>query len=238
MIDGLFRNRTGIALLGLGVTIVLLMAFKPPVNSDFHDQYLEALNELRTLPEQLAHDLAMAQLDRVLHYDFIEADLQRLEKTNRMLRHSPGFVDADFAQQRDALLSSHAGKLQALREQVDLAKRSIGLRRNAQQATQLAIERIRAAHAGDPAVLAALLQLTNAVHDTSAANVDARVIDLAAFGLVTRQMIDNLRLHAGALTRFQQELTGAAERFNTLSNEMSEAGVLLDLYRAQRATAV
>jgi len=110
----LFSSMIAMFLLLSGAAYIL----NPAIDQEFHELYDDNLNQIKPLSKQLALNILQAHRGYVLHYDYIEADLNRLEKTLRLAQLSPSFVNESFKGERDTILTQYQLRLRNIRSDV------------------------------------------------------------------------------------------------------------------------
>lgn len=106
-------NLQSIIKIGLAfVTLALcaLIALKPVVNNEFHIKYLENLDALDAMSGSLVRNHLLVMHGHTRHYDFLEADLQKMERFAQLALLSPNHVSERFQQTVKSYVDDYLSK--------------------------------------------------------------------------------------------------------------------------------
>ena len=104
-----------VAMVGLLVILAAVVLFKPQVNSELHAEYLSNLNRMDALSGELHRDHLLVSEGLVSHYDFIEANLELMERSAELALFAPEFVNAGYDAQLTELLATYRADVRELR---------------------------------------------------------------------------------------------------------------------------
>ncbi len=119
---------------GLICLLAILVILKPRVQNEFNTRYLNNIADMQALTGQLLRDHLLVRQGLVKHYDYLEADLEMMERTSRLARYIPDYVGQEFRESSSELLDDYTAAVVELRHQVEKSKRGIGLLDNARAA--------------------------------------------------------------------------------------------------------
>ncbi|MGQ7848293.1 methyl-accepting chemotaxis protein [Granulosicoccus sp. 3-233] len=119
---------------GLICLLLILVILKPRVENEFNTRYLNNIADMQALTGQLLRDHLLVRQGLVKHYDYLEADLEMMERTSRLARYVPAYVGQEYRERSSALLDDYTSAVVELRKQVDKSKRGVGLLENARAA--------------------------------------------------------------------------------------------------------
>lgn len=119
------------------LTLLALIVIKPRVEQGFHTAYLANLSNMEALSGELQRDHLLVRQGLVQHYDYLEADLEMMERAAELAAMVPGFAGKRYREQRAQYLEQYSAAVVSLRKQVDDSKRSIGLLNNARMAFRM-----------------------------------------------------------------------------------------------------
>ncbi len=119
------------------LTLLALIVIKPRVENGFHTAYLANLSDMEALSGELQRDHLLVRQGLVQHYDYLEADLEMMERAAELAAMVPGFAGKRYREQSGQYLEQYSAAVVSLRKQVDDSKRSIGLLNNARMAFRM-----------------------------------------------------------------------------------------------------
>lgn len=119
------------------LTLLALIVIKPRVEKGFHTAYLANLSNMEALSGELQRDHLLVRQGLVQHYDYLEADLEMMERAAELAAMVPGFAGKRYREQSAQYLEQYSAAVVSLRKQVDDSKRSIGLLNNARMAFRM-----------------------------------------------------------------------------------------------------
>lgn len=145
--------------------LAILIILKPRVENEFNTRYLNNIADMEALTGQLLRDHLLVRQGLVKHYDYLEADLEMMERTSQLARYVPTYVGQDYREKSRVLLDEYAATVAVLREQIGKIKRGTGLLNNARAAFRRYLGELIGSSAGhdDPVVRDLLDELTFSV---------------------------------------------------------------------------
>lgn len=216
--------------------LVVLMLCKPRVENGFHTAYLANLNEMQTLTGELQRDHLLVRQELVNHYDFLEADLQKMERAVQLAAYFPGFTGNDYQDQALTWLENYSIAVTGLREQVEVSKRSIGLLKNARMAFRRYLGELdlEVYVESQPQAQLLLNDLNYALvyQDLNTQWVD-KAAELETLFPAAVTFIRPLTLHARMILTQQDKLTEASARLYATMEQMTQPDQLKRAYLEQ-----
>lgn len=145
--------------------LAILIILKPKVENEFNTRYLNNIADMEALTGQLLRDHLLVRQGLVKHYDYLEADLEMMERTSQLARYVPTYVGQDYREKSRVLLDEYAATVAVLREQIGKITRGTGLLNNARAAFRGYLGELIGSSAGhdDPVVRDLLNELTFSV---------------------------------------------------------------------------
>lgn len=225
-----------IGVLALGTISILIL--RPSIDQEFHESYTENLVEMQTLPKQLDLDILRASRGYVLHYDFVEADLQRMQKNAQLARLTPEFVDSSFKVDLDERVSTYLAGLEGVRSNVNQIKSYIGLVRNSKKRSSAISDKIGQSSTS-PEIRSGLLHYKLLLNEkASESDVLAHLESLTEVEATHSNDITTLLPHAGILARYQPILLDLIHQTSVALEQMDVPAELAKGYRKQYKSAV
>lgn len=229
----LFASLVVMFLLLPGAAYVL----NPAVDQEFHELYDDNLNQIKPLSKQLALNILQAHRGYVLHYDYIEADLNRLEKSLNLARLTPAFVNEAFKGERDTILTQYQLRLRNIRNDVNNIKSLIGLVRNSEKRSD-AISRQIGSFSPDSAIVEGLFMYQQMLNAGAAADVVQDHLEkLQGLESQFSAQLSSLTPHALVLSRFRPVLVDLMTETNSTLLKADLSRALLIAYRNQHGEA-
>ena len=224
----------GVLILFLAVAYIL----KPIIDHEFHELYSENLNRIQPLSKQLALDIFQAANGDVLHYDYIEADLSKLEKASELSLYSPTFVSGSYRGNRDAIITQYQLQLAEIRTDVDKIKSLIGLVRNSDLRARSILQEINATTPGSE-ILAGLFEYQQ-LRDKGASSraVEVHLNQLIKTSPEYLENIRDLMPHAALLARYEPVLSRLISETSSVILDISLPIEMKNAYLAQHAKAI
>ncbi len=222
----------------LALVLAVMAFFKPRIENSYHNDYLSNLNQLESLPKQLTQDLLRIHLGLVLHYDFVEADLQMMEKSTALALLPPAFVNQEYTSRIETLTASLGEKLAVLTDQVGSAKRYVGLVRNSGRSMNYYFEVIRQSANGDPSALNQLHQLKQLLDQKASEEQVLAHIESIKSDAILQTDLSALATQAGMYSLYNPKLDVIIKEANSQISAISEPGEILSLYSEQQAKTV
>lgn len=211
--------------------LAAIFVLKPRVDNDFHAIYQHNLETLESEAAVLQREQRNVQLGYTLHYDFLEAAMQALEKAAGLVELTPGFVDEGYRVLIADELASYRDKLAQMREEVDATKRLTGLLRNSRNSLELLLGQAASELDVDGRVPAALVAVQRAIAGGAPGALD---FDWAAEWPRRAQ----LELHADVVRRLAPLSEENAGRLQELIASAVEPAQMRDAYLEQYYAAV
>lgn len=229
----LFSSMIAMFLLLSGAAYIL----NPAIDQEFHELYDDNLNQIKPLSKQLALNILQAHRGYVLHYDYIEADLNRLEKTLRLAQLSPSFVNESFKGERDTILTQYQLRLRNIRSDVNHIKSLIGLVRNSEKRSE-AISKEIGLFSPEFAIVEGLFQYQQMLN-AGASKDEVRDHLEKLQGLESRfsSQLSSLMPHALVLTQFRPILENLMTQTNSMLLDTGLSRSLISSYRKQYGEA-
>lgn len=209
-----------------GVCLLLLVFSIPAQEIDFHRAYVKNLNRLMSLSGELERDELRVHMGVVRHYDFIEADLQEMEKAIALAGFMPSFVDNEYREFVEDSQRNYRQRLGSIRNLVDISKRTVGLVRNSDRSIKEVFRQIRKLADGVPEALFVLSELQQGVQEQiGEARSQALVERTIKQANLPGDLAAQLRAHVGILSRFQPQTKANNRKINRmlLALDMPEA---------------
>ena len=222
----------------LALSTISILILRPSIDQEFHESYTENLAEMRTLPRQLDLDILRTSRGYVLHYDFIEADLQRMEKTAQLARLTPDFVDSSFTVELDERVPAYLSRLEEIRDNVNQIKSYIGLVRNSTERSSAINDKIDQSSTS-PIIRSGLLQYRLLLNEkASESTVLAHLQTLVNIDAAHSNDFTTLLPHAGILARYQPILSDLIHQTSMALEQMDIPAEIAASYREQYKSAV
>lgn len=219
--------KTGIASVVLGLCV--LAALKPSVNNNFHVKYVDNLVALDALQGSLVRNHLLVRHGHVKHYDFLEADLQKMERSARLATIVPQHAGEEVNRLAKRLSGEYLSDLDRIRDSVELSKRGIGLLNNSQSAMEIILKRLNESHLhqsesiGTQRALPLLVGLNQAFRDKSDfAGIQELLKKLSSTQQVDPKLIAQLQLHADILQKFLVPVENASNRLYELTESLQQ----------------
>ena len=223
----------------LAITLSSLVLVKPRIDNEYHSDYLQNLNTFDAISEQLTQDLLRAYLGLDLHYDFVEADLQIMQKSYELVQLPPGFVSENYKAEASSLTKRFQERYEQIVQKVNLAKSYIGLVRNSGRSKDFYFNSILQAAESDAAVLNGLHQLQSLFKQhASEQAVLSHIASLEGINPALDSDLKNLSVQAGMYSLYMPKLDSVIEEVNGLLAAIDEPAVVLALYTEQAALTV
>lgn len=191
----------------------ILLVVRPGINEDFHYKYLENLNTLDAQSGQLIRDHLLVRYGEVKHFDYLETDLQLMEKYAQLAALTPDHAGEEFRESAIALSVSYLAQLGMIRTNVELSKRGIGLLNNARSALSLMMERLNKVlmDSTDKLVnadaLVAAIQLEEALRkEVGTRHINGLLENLSAYDVVPGNLLAQIKLNAGMVELYAEPL--------------------------------
>ncbi len=234
------ENLTRIALAAVTLALVTLVLVKPSVNSDFHAKYIKNLDELDALSGSLVRNHLLIRFGQINHYDFLESDLQRMQRSGQLAAFVPEHVDEEFYESAQVLSSEYLLQLDSLRAYVELSKQGIGLLKNSMRAveqslTELNGQQANAVDSDDASVVLPIIIDVNQAFriKPDIGNVDRLLDQLLATSAVDGQLIAQLRLHVRILSSYSEPVEQASSNLYLATGLLHQPDALREQYLAK-----
>jgi|GEM_PF-2197929 len=232
-----FQSLIKIGLALVMLSLCALIALKPTVNNEFHIKYLENLDALESMSGSLVRNHRLVRHGHIKHYDFLEADLQKMERFAQLALFPPNHIDAHFRQIAKSLSDDYLSKLKIIRDDVELSKRGIGLLNNSKSAVALLLKQLntQSIKNGDnsdrSAVLANLVGLNQAFRDNNDFDgVRFLLQELTTSEAVNSQLIEQLQLHTNILDDFTIPVEKASDGLYKLTDALKQPQAIRSQY--------
>lgn len=227
------------------LVLIVLIVVKPSVDAEFHTKYLDNLDALDALSGSLVRNHLLVRSGQVKHYDFLESDLQAMQRFAQMVALTPGHADKAFERTAQSLSDEYLSRLEGIRDYVELSKRGIGLINNSTRAvalllTQLNDQQLNRSDGvlGSP-VLPMLVKLNQAYHDTPAFDTIRFLLDeLAVTNEVDGPLIAQLRLHSTMLKSFVDPVENASSLLYKATDALYQPSLLRQQYLTRHESVV
>ena len=238
------RERLIVAVIGLVfLSLCAVLVIKPTVNSDFHDKYIDNLKALDALSGSLLRNHLLVRLREVSHYDYLESDLQKMERFAGLSIITPEHAGIQFEQNARRIAADYQKDLELIRANVELSKRAIGLLSNSHSALKLLLKQLDGELLAEVDADQKIQALATALELHEAIEVEANVdqaLDLldrlATLDNVRPALIAQFRLHLAALDRYSAPLalasTNLYERLDTLTQPDQLSKAYLSSYKS------
>ncbi len=236
-------NRELIIRIAIGVVVLslcVLIVIKPSINAGFHGKYLDTLD---TLSGSLVRNHLLVRDGQIAHYDYLESDLQKMEKFARLAMLTPSHTGKQFKDAAKRIGTEYIEKLTTIRANVELSKRAIGMLNNSHSALKLLMRELNSelvAMRGtevNAEALATAIQLNEAIgEEGSVTQTNDLLDDLAAFDLVTSTLLAQIRLHTGVIARYAEPLNTASTALYQEADALNQPQQLRDAYLNQHQT--
>lgn len=226
-----------VAIAVIAITLVALIVFKPKINSAFHYVYSENLSNIGILTGELVKEHLNARHGHVAHYDYLEANLQALEKAGELMAITPEYLGDDFQKIAIAASESFLEDLSQIRSWGELSKRAIGLLRNSNLGLNEALnalgeEIISAPESKDKTALLAInMELNMSLRrGDNFEVVNALLRKLETMDMISERKITQIRLHAQTISDFERPLVKVSNNIYQKAPAMRQAEQLLTQY--------
>lgn len=221
------------------ITVVLLLVVlavaRPSIDTEFHNRYLENLSQLDELPGSLLSNTLLVLQGQVSHYDYLEIDLQKMEKAAALIEYPPSHVDNGYLELATGLSKAYLAKVEDIRSYVELSKRGIGLLRNSRNSIDRLLESVKMEQiSGEPnADILSSTVFIEQVFDTDETlqNVVSQIDTLEEQGGIDSINANSLKLHSKIVKAYS---TSVADVYATLSTKvemLDEAQLIRDAYQ-------
>lgn len=231
------------AIVAVVLSIGILILIKPSINSEFHSKYIDNLNALDSLSGSLVRNHLLVRHGQVKHYDYLEADLQKMEKYSQLATITPEYAGKDFEQSALVLSTDYKQQLKVVRANVELSKRAIGLLNNSRSALSLLLHQLNQELIDIPnaEVLKTAIQLNEAIaQESSAARISVLLDYLSDYGLLQPELLSQIQVHTDMVERYSAPLKQASTELYHSADELNQPqqirSAYLDRYQAVLAT--
>lgn len=227
--------KTGIAI--VAIALCILVVVKPTVNNDHHVKYVDSLVAMDALSGSLIRNHLLVRHGHISHYDFLEADLQKMERFAKLSTITPYHAGDSFKRQAVSLSEEYLSVLSQVRDNVELSKRGIGLLKNSRSLIDLALKKINEEQidTGDSSetmtTMPLLLGLNQTFRDGSDFKGFQRLLDqLAAASIIDSHVIAQIQLHAEILEKFAAPIQKASNELYTLTEKLQQPRAIRNAY--------
>ena len=223
------------------LTLLALIVIKPRVENGFHTAYLANLSDMEALSGELQRDHLLVRQGLVQHYDYLEADLEMMERAAELAALMPGFVGRRYREQSAEYLEQYSAAVVSLRKHVDDSKRSIGLLNNARMAFRMYLGELNdqfSLHINEQTG-PLLIQLNHAL---AYQELDAKWLEkaeqLQSISSDAAVVIKPLSLHARMILVQQDNLAESTRHLYTALGKMNQPEKLRTAYLEQYYASV
>ncbi len=228
------------AILLVSVSLVALVILKPSINTEFHSKYLDNLNALDGLSGSLVRNHLLVRNGEITHYDYLESDLQQMERYSQLATLVPRHVGPAIARAAQDHIADYMNQLSTVRAQVELSKRAIGLLNNSRSALRLLRRELNAEliqqqrSSINSEALTTGLQLNEAIADeASVTQINVLLNHLEKFDLVPPVLLAQIRMHSGIIEQYAQPLNDASTALYQLAKTLHQPSLLRSVYHTQ-----
>lgn len=217
------------------VCLLTVAMLKPKVDAEFHRQYSENLNELNTLIGELGRDQLQVQFGLVMHYDYIEADLQAMKKSIDLVALSPDFVDEGYLKSVNTQHAEFLQQLESVRQLIESTKRYVGLVRNSTRSLTHLFSQVREG-SSKKETLTLLSEMQQGIADRRKEPEMVTLLQkLGELSDVEGDLMGQLRAHIGIVSRYSERLHQIGLDVHAEMAKMQAPQVLRAEYRNQYA---
>ncbi|MFK7862568.1 MAG: methyl-accepting chemotaxis protein [Granulosicoccus sp.] len=234
-----------LAIIFITLVLVAMAMSKPRINTSFHYDYVDNLNQVQTLAGNLVKEHLNTRHGHVQHFDFLEASMQSLEKAGTLMALTPEHVGSDFEKYAEVQSALYLDEINQLRSWVELSKRAIGLLNNSYIALSASLTNLgsRLLTASETPVrsLAFKLNIELAQSLKRMENIDsinALLDQLESTGLFEVKTIAQIRLHASITNEFQKPLVDVSENIYESALLLHQPKELLTKYNQLHESVV
>lgn len=222
----------------LTLCTISVLILRPNINQEFHESYTENLVEMQTLSMQLDLDILRSHRGYVLHYDFIEADLQRMQKSGALSRMPPEFVNPSFEIELNELVTTYLSRLDGIRTHVEQIKSFIGLVRNSEKRSRAIITAIGESST-TAEIMTGLFTYQKLLDEQAPENaVKAHLETLTNLDATLSNDFHSLLPHAGILARNRPILLNLIHQTSNALEQLTMPSEMAKRYQAQHKSAV
>ncbi len=214
-----------VAVVGLVIILAASVLFKPRMNSEVHADYLANLNQMVALSGEQYRDHLLVSQDLVGHHDFLEADLEKMERSAELALLAPNFVSADYDLQLAEVMSAYQSAVSKLRTEIETSQRSVDLLTNARRALRQSLGDINTAMTADVTREAMVLisELEYAlVYNELDEDWLQKADQLETLMPSAADTLQSMMLQARTINVLQIELAEASKRMYVMLDSMSQ----------------
>ncbi|MEE9321646.1 MAG: methyl-accepting chemotaxis protein [Granulosicoccus sp.] len=240
-----FEKLIRIALATVALALIALALAKPSVNSDYHAKYVENLDTFEALSGSLVRNHLLVRHGQINHYDFLEIDLQKMQRSAQLAAIVPEHVNDDFHETAQSLSSNYLVQLDSIRAYVELSKRGIGLLKNSNRAVELLLADLNnqlaynVVNDNATVVLRLVVKINQAFRvKAEIGNVDRLLDELLATNAVTAHIVAQLRLHVRILQAFEDPVEHASSSLYKEVEALHQPDILRAQYLAKHEAVV
>jgi len=219
------------------VTLCLLIISNPAIKRDFHVKYMENLQSFNGRSIVLVRDYLRVRHGQVRHYDYLESDLQNMEKAALLSAIVPAHVGQEIETAAKRLSEDYLSKLESIRNYVELSKRSIGLLRNsnavlsellAQLTDELPVD---ADSPIDSRVNVIALNIVNSINEgQELTQIHKHINDFAQFDNQSHDLLEQIKLHTGMVASYSKVLDEADAYIFEHADALNQPREISELY--------
>lgn len=229
-----------VIMVSLLLCLVALILSRPRIDQSFHTDYLSNLGDMQALSGSLQRNQLLVFQGLVKHYDFLEADLERMQRSAALAAITPSFVGSDYSQRSLALLEAYSGALQEIERQLADFKQGAGLLVNSRAAFRTHLDQLNRQWMADTD-FRELEQLISLNATLAYRNIDQSWLDRLE-QLASRSSpvpaLRALRLHARMILVQQGQLEQASAQLYATLDSMSQPSALETAYLERYQSAV
>lgn len=219
------------------IALVTLVFLKPSINNVFHANYVDNINTLDALSGSLVRNHLLVRHGQINHYDFLEADLQKMKRSAQLLAFVPEHVGDEFYDSAQSTSREYLSQLEKIRANVELSKRGIGLLKNSTHAVRLLLTELNSwqSSAFDntdaSTVLRLVVELNQAFsNEIDVENIEHLLDELLSTNSVPIEIVAQFRLHARILAAFVVPEEEASLAIHSAANALYQPSRLREQY--------
>ncbi|MFK7997292.1 MAG: methyl-accepting chemotaxis protein [Granulosicoccus sp.] len=232
-----FEKIIKVCLSAVTVALIVLVLAKPSINPEYHAKYIENLDTLDALSVSLVRNHLLVRHGQINHYDYLEADLQRMQRSAQLAALVPSHIDKEFHELAQSLSLEYLSHLEKIRANVELSKRGIGLLKNSTRAINLLLTDLNDQQAliidneAARVVLLLVVKINEAFRvQSEIRNVDHLLDELLATNLVNDHIVAQLRLHVQILSTFDDPVEQASSSLYQEAENLNQPDILRKQY--------
>lgn len=222
-----------VAIVGLVIILSALIFITPGVNSGLHADYLNNLNQLESMSDDVHRNHRLASQGLEDHLDTLEADLEQMEQSANLSLVVPDFVDSAYESRLKKLITAYKAGVSDIQAQIHVSKQSTELLTTAKQGfrqllgelkTDLSFNVSREAMALISELEYSLI--VSEIDESWLQNLNQFIAELPS----AQSALQPVLLHASMINVQRQELADASERLHALYESLSQPSAIKSAY--------